>query len=614
MMLFAACCRVSRHVVSLYMKKITLISIFCFQVFGLAAQVLFKAISPSGPVTVGESFQLQYVVENASALTDFTAPSFKGFRMAHGPAIYYNKDLRSSSSVPMKNMVYTLVALHPGHYLIKGATAVINGKTLYSNDVAIQVSDSDALSGLSGARPSLDDTEYYLHPGEDPYGKIKKDLFMKVTVDRPSCYVGQPVVATFKLYSRVQSRSDIIKNPGFYGFTVQDMVGLEDKAADVEQINGKAFEVHTVRKVQLYPLRPGNFTVDPMEVMNRVEFSRRLFSKTMDQEITEGVLNQPKADTGNALVFENTMTTQPLPIRVRPLPDKEKPVAYAGAVGKLSVAAALDKAALAKNEEGRLVVTISGKGNFNQLTAPSIQWPTGLEGFEAGTKDDLDKTQAPLVGKKSFYFSFTALRPGDYTIPSIAFSFFDPDTNQYRTVVTGSLQVRVRNSDASRAEITPPSKRPNAFHYYWLWILLGLALVGICGAWLYRGRSQRRLRKAPPVQPASLSVAECLQPSRLFLRLFLDEDGNVFFMALREGIWLYLSKKFELSGSHLSKKSLVHLLQQKGYGTAAAELNEILGKCEEGIYTKAAINLDKALLWQQGFSVLQRIEEASTIS
>ena len=55
---------------------------------------------------------------------------------------------------------------------------------------------------------------------------------MKVLVDKRVCFVGEPVTAIFKLYSRLESKSDIVKNPGFYGFTVQDMINLDDKLTD----------------------------------------------------------------------------------------------------------------------------------------------------------------------------------------------------------------------------------------------------------------------------------------------------------------------------------------------------------------------------------------------
>ena len=98
------------------------------------------------------------------------------------------------------------------------------------------------------------------------------------------------------MYSRLESKSDIVKNPGFYGFTVHDMVNLADKQVSTEKVNGKFFDVHTIRKVQLYPLQAGVFTIDAMEVKNKVEFSRSIVNKKTEQEIIEGILGNDEAD------------------------------------------------------------------------------------------------------------------------------------------------------------------------------------------------------------------------------------------------------------------------------------------------------------------------------
>ena len=113
-------------------------------------------------------------------------------------------------------------------------------------------------------------------------------------IDKKTCYAGEPVVATFKLYSRLQSKSDIIKNPGFYGFSVHDMINLDDKMVNTEEFNGKEFDVHTIRQVQLYPLQAGIYTIDAMEVKNKVEFSRSVVNKKAEQEIIEGVVDYLK--------------------------------------------------------------------------------------------------------------------------------------------------------------------------------------------------------------------------------------------------------------------------------------------------------------------------------
>ena len=210
--------------------------------------------------------------------------------------------------------------------------------------------------------------DYFLGPDEDPYEKMQRNLFMKVLVDKKVCFVGEPVTATFKLYSRLESKSDIVKNPGLYGFTVQDMISLADRLATTETINGKKFDVHVVRKVQLYPLQQGIFNIDAMEVRNKVEFSKSAVSKKTEQEIAEGVFPDNEiADRSNTVVYENNMSTEPVAITVKPTPAKNKPADYNGATGNFRISALLEKNGLAKNEEGDLVITDQRKRKFHPV-------------------------------------------------------------------------------------------------------------------------------------------------------------------------------------------------------------------------------------------------------
>ena len=245
-------------------------------------------------------------------------------------------------------------------------------------------------------------------------------------VDKRSCFIGEPVLATFKLYSRLESKSDIVKNPGFYGFTVHDMVNLSDKQVVPENVNGKAFDVHTIRKVQLYPLQAGVFTIDAMEVKNNIEFSRSTVNKKTEQEIVEGVLGNNESDEkkGNTEAFESSMSTEPVTINVKPLPDKTKPISFEGATGLFTISAEAVKNKLSREEGDMLEITISGKGNFVQLNAPAVQWPKGMEGFEPSVKDSLDKSASPLTGSRTYRYPFVSATAGEYTIPGITFSFF----------------------------------------------------------------------------------------------------------------------------------------------------------------------------------------------
>ena len=120
--------------------------------------------------------------------------------------------------------------------------------------------------------PEAVNREEVLRPGENIKEKISRNLFVKVQVDRNTCYVGEPIVATYKLYSRVNAESRVTRNPSLNGFSVYDMVNPGTDAVSVEKLNGKAFTVHTIRKAQLIPLQAGSIDLDPVEVENVVHF------------------------------------------------------------------------------------------------------------------------------------------------------------------------------------------------------------------------------------------------------------------------------------------------------------------------------------------------------
>jgi hypothetical protein len=181
--------------------------------------------------------------------------------------------------VSQKNLVFTLAAIREGNFKIPGASCLADGKFAKSNEVIVRVI----------SQKEMDETSYFLKQGEDPFQKIHENLFLKLTLDKSTCFVGEPLVATFKLYSRLQSRSNIIKNPGFYGFSVYDMINVSNQAQSEEKLNGRWFDVHTILKVQLYPLQSGIFTIDPMELANEVEFSRSVVNKKTEQEVTENM-------------------------------------------------------------------------------------------------------------------------------------------------------------------------------------------------------------------------------------------------------------------------------------------------------------------------------------
>jgi BatD DUF11 like domain len=591
------------------MKKIITISIFILTPFLLQSQIAFKTIVPLQPVVAGESFQVQYVFQEAGKITNFKTPSFTHFRFVSGPNQYSGSVTTIHGEKPLRNFVFTLEAIKPGRFIIPGAVAMVNDKAIKTNDVVIEVISKEQAAKLYD-RNAAANSDYLLRPGEDPYEKIRQNLFLKVAVDRTSCFAGEPVLAIFKLYSRLESNSDIVKNPGFYGFTVYDMVSLPDKQMNTEIVNGKIFDVHTIRKMQLFPLQAGTFTIDAMEIKNKVEFSHSIVNKKTEQEIVEGLVGNSNEDAKNenTEVYETNMHTEPVAVQVKPAPAKNKPADFDGAVGAFAISASIVKDRIAKNEEGIFEINISGNGNFTQLNAPVIDWPDSIEGFEPIVRDSLDKTKLPLAGSRTFRYAFICNNPGLYQIPSVNFSFFDPRNKIYKTISTTTTQVQISNEEKKN---TIPVERKESIagknaraSRVAAGIVILLVIIVLTYWILHKEKPAPAVKKEMPAPP---SVDEILAPARDLINV----SDKEFCTVLQQFIWKYLGDRLGLDGSTINKEILFSKLKQEGMkDEMVTNLEKILTDCEMGMFTGAALDINKDRMLIEAKQVLEAINQS----
>ncbi|MBS1660469.1 MAG: BatD family protein, partial [Bacteroidetes bacterium] len=246
----------------------------------VSGQVKFTTVVSSEEVGQKDYLEVEYVVENAKQIDDLTPPTFAGFRIIQGPIQSSGMSIVNGAVSQYKALSFVLQPARTGKFSIGGASATVDGHPMRSNTVVITVhaggngaAPNGGGNSLSGAGNSLFppmnmspfepeprdvDREYILKPGENVKEKIRKNLFVKVQVDKNSCYVGEPIVATYKLYSRLSSESRVTKRPSLNGFSVYDMVDPASDQVSVEKLGGKDYTVHIIRKTQLIPLQAGN--------------------------------------------------------------------------------------------------------------------------------------------------------------------------------------------------------------------------------------------------------------------------------------------------------------------------------------------------------------------
>ncbi len=576
------------------------------------AQPVIRTIAPDKAVTVSEPFRIQFVVENSNSNQRFYAPNLSGLKIIRGPEVYSGSQFIGGKKTEITNYVYTVVANKPGNYKINTASVKLKGLTFYGNEFFITAIKKEKLF-LSGE--GVDFSGYQLMPGEDPYRKIAENLFLKIITDKQTCFVGEPIVATFKLFSRLQSKSDIVKNPGFYGFSVYDMINLENKVKETEKLNGKIFEVHTIRKVQLYPITAGQFTIDEMKIENKVEFSKSTVNKKTEQEISEGVLHQENEEVlpSESENYETSLITKPVVINVKPLPVKNKPIDFNGAAGNFTIRASVEKNELDKNEEGLFIIKVEGKGNFTQITAPKIQWPGEVEGFEPLITDNLDKRNIPLSGSRIFKYPFISAKPGKWKLSPIKFSFFNISTNSYRNISTDSLLVNISKNEFKKKSIINTTASANTVSIeaankkasriaFTLVALLVLVIV------VYLLIKEKRNK----VQADAILIKKNLPlVDEIFETISIEENNvsDTFYSRLNQNTWSYLTQLYNLTSTEMNKKSLAEKMKQSGNTDQLIDSTlNLLIQIETFSFTKIDTEENRMELFEKTKSVLKEIK------
>ncbi len=574
------------------------------------AQVKFSAICPQKKIGKNETLQVQFKIENASHVETIIPPDFKNFNVVSGP----NQE-SGMTSINGKTNQYIAISfyLQPksiGKFTIGSATARADGKEFSSAPINIEVinastsptnNSANSLSPFANFNfdfPTAPTThqfdDYILKPGEKPEDKIQKNLFIKLDVSKTSCYVGEPITVSYKLYTRLRSESTITDAPSFNGFSVSDL-GINDNNAGIEKYNGRQYNVYILRKVQLYPLQPGNITLDPLVADNKVTFIKSEYAKQQNgSQFYDMLENFADATSPQGAVIEKNVTlkSKPVIINVKPLPDDNKPADFKSAVGNFSIESSLEKKHITTDDAGNLKVTITGQGNIQLINAPKIKWPEGIDGYDAKVKDNVDKSSVPMKGSKAFIFPFTASKPGEYKIDSISFSYFDLASLSYKTLHTAPLEVLVdrgigvsNNSYAKNSRETQNvDKGVFPFNRFDLILgsILSIGIILIILLFIYKkNKNKNFLEKNIKVDDIKNKTSEKEpefiipeNPLLLAHQKLIEQNSGEFYRVLDGSLKKHLSAKLKVPIEELTKK----------------RLNEELDKCNVGLGTSLMLN------------------------
>ena len=614
--------------------------------FAALAQVKFTASISPQQVNKNEYVTLRLEVENGNNIGQIIPPSLKDFIVVSGPNQETGMSNVNGAVTQYIAWSYILQPKRSGQILMEAATARIAGKNYKTNALKLIVKNKTgasnananaysnpfaAMDPFAAAKPTEEFNDYILKKGEQVQDKVKKNMQLCLQTSKTSCFVGEPILATYKLFTRLKSESKLSKSPSFNGFSVIDLQQPDETEYAREKLNGREYNVYTVRKVQLYPLQDGAIELESASLDNNIQFLKAEAGKAINNVngFLEGYNFGPDAVINEMVSLSN----KPVNITVKPLPEAGKPAGFKGAVGKFKIEAALEKNKFSTDETGKLTLTISGSGNLQLVTAPDINWPRGIETFEPKVLDELELQAVPVRGKKIFEFPFTADLAGHYQLPAIDFSYFDPAIASYKIIHIDPISFSVQKGlhkpvyTADTIVTKPPASFSQKMFTNRGWIVGSIAMMMLAGLflWLKKERTSSDKKAAVP-QPAELPK-EKINPFIKTVNFNLQNplsktedclnntDCNQFYNLLYSEMNAWLGYKFLPGEQNINTKAITLAMDKAGIDNEIIlQLQQLLQEIEWQLYTPFERKDSMGQLYSCSQTILQLINSFETVT
>ncbi|MGE5182559.1 MAG: BatD family protein [Acidobacteriota bacterium] len=138
-------------------------------------------------------------------------------------------------------------------------------------------------------------------------------------------------------------------------------------------------------------------------------------------------------------------TDVPHTLEVKPLPETDRPLGFAGAVGtQFSMAVATSRSVVSLGEPVELAITVKSDQRLDTLALPRLDGQGGLPKDQFSVPAEAPTGEVSADGKTKT-FKVTVQVTGQATeIPALAFSYFDPVKGTYQTVHSDPIALSVK--------------------------------------------------------------------------------------------------------------------------------------------------------------------------
>ena len=310
---------------------------------------------------------------------------------------------------------------------------IINGKRSESLTVTYQIPIRVSQTGVYNFPQwtvQLDGRNYNITPqrltvSQSPY-------FLQIANKEP-IYVGQTAILELELFVK-EDKVDSIRSVG--------TPGMESDAFLLGLVNNEASQHTRAYRGENYLVVSWEHSITALKSGEQdLEYSVPIavYSGRRNSAFDDPFFRNSLLDRFNT--EQRTIYSGPLKLEVKPLPAPQ-PESFTGAVGQFTVSTRLNATERTVGEPFSLFAEIAGKGNFERIEAPEIPSSPAFRTYPPKAEVETVDTYG-MEGLKRFEILLDPLSEEATEIPGIAFSYFDPQKEEYVTIETEPLPIKI---------------------------------------------------------------------------------------------------------------------------------------------------------------------------
>jgi len=336
-----------------------------------------------------------------------------------------------------KTYTFYFMAAKAGTVKIPPIEVQYKGKTFASSPITITITKATAQAQQKQTSPRSSVTV--------PKGD-NSELFLRAIVNKKRVYQNEPVIVTYRIYTRVPVTSyGISKLPETAGFWAEDLMSGQQPTTRDQIINGIRYTLADIKKTALFPTSPGKKTIGALGI----ECDVRVRRQRRNRDVFDSFFDDPFF----ARTVRKSVFSKPVQIEVLPLPKEGKPADFSGAVGQFNLKANISNTKVKTNEAISLKVTVSGTGNIKLLPEPKIAIPPDFEKYEPKITQNISRQSNGISGSKTFEYVLIPRYAGKQRIKPVTFSYFDPILKKYKTLTSPEFVINVAQGEAPVASV-----------------------------------------------------------------------------------------------------------------------------------------------------------------